>query len=166
MGGVQEPLFEKLYWTDWEARNFNIAHAGRSQHGSCAKSSKKYVGKANCNSLKRKALAPSANSEKPPTFFRHARTRSWDDHEKNSCRIPDAPEIREATRRASHRRAGMRHAVCQCLVESVTVAQPNDWLYQAYSESRGSEEAAIRFLNRVAQRRIDGSKADRWLKGG
>src|SRR5580700_10436614 len=68
----------KLYWTSWEARKINIAHAGRSQHRSCAKNPKKYVGKPNCKTLKRKPLAPSANSRKRATFLPYARTRSWD----------------------------------------------------------------------------------------
>jgi len=73
----------KLYWRGREARNFTIAHAGRSQHRSCANNTKKLCGKPNRNWLKRKPLVTSAFLEKPPPLSWRLRTRSWDVHKKN-----------------------------------------------------------------------------------
>jgi hypothetical protein len=65
MGGVQEPLFDKALLVGREARNFNIAHAGRSQHRSCAKNTKNLFVNREGNRLKRKLLVTSAILKKP-----------------------------------------------------------------------------------------------------
>lgn len=94
----------KLYWRGREARNFTIAHAGRSQHRSCANNTKKLCGKPNCNWLKRKPLVTNAIPGKPPPFSWRLRTRSWDVHEESI--MPNPGRARGFVKRCIRRRTG------------------------------------------------------------
>jgi hypothetical protein len=68
MGGVQEPRFDKALLVGREARNFNIAHAGRSGYRSYTKNTKKMYANREGNPLKRKLLVTSGILQKPSPF--------------------------------------------------------------------------------------------------